>query len=322
MPTAVDLAEQFRKAVERQDAAALGRIAKTYAQLYSRMQDKLDGLLLAVSKLEAPTRGQVSRLASYQGLIDALESELSKFGNYLEVEIKTNSQAAVELAVKQTEQYLRAAGYAIPKKLPTNAIYNMLGFLQDDSPLWKRINQLAPYHAEQVADALLEGVALGYNPVKTAKMFENVMGGGLTDALRMSRTTQMYASREANRASYAANSDIIDGWMWVTALDGDVCMACAVEHGKVHPLNEGMDSHYNCRCSSIPIVKGYEYNWQTGEDWFKGLDESQQEKMMGKSAFEAWKDGKFDLADLETRRHDDVYGEMLARTPLEQLINN
>lgn len=587
MPTPTELARAFKAAIDRQDAAALTRLAKAYSQLYGRMQGKLDSLLLAISKLDAPTKGQVMRLSQYKNLLTALETELTKYSAYVEVEIRNTADAAVGMAIKQTEQFLRAAGYTMTRSLPKNAIYSMLGFLQEDSPLWKRIGELAPFHTQKVADALLEGIAFGYNPAKTAKLFENVMGGGLTDAMRMTRTAQLYASREANRAMYAANSDVVTGWMWYSSLDSDTCMACAVEHGTVHSLDESMDSHYNCfpagvlvtgptpiagtkrhytgelvsirtasgielsftpnhpiltrrgwvaggllqkgdyvirstgrkntdsavdidyndvpaliekivesfdvvlvevptaakdfhgdgigskvhtvltnsllgseistafseplieqnfsmgasidnplasngglnqrligafaapngfvrgrsvglslfgsfltrlqeiglretanmdalfeqaiandisgntekfsdsvfrfpieieldkivdinrsvfsgqvynlqtthewyvansiithncRCTSLPVVIGYNDQVQTGTDWFSNLSESEQRNMMGSSAYEAWKEGKFDLSDMVTRRHDDVYGEMLARTPLEQLI--
>jgi len=322
VPTPTELARAFKAAIDRQDAAALTRLAKAYSQLYGRMQGKLDSLLLAISKLDAPTKGQVMRLSQYKNLLTALETELTKYSAYVEVEIRNTADAAVGMAIKQTEQFLRAAGYTMTRSLPKNAIYSMLGFLQEDSPLWKRIGELAPFHTQKVADALLEGIAFGYNPAKTAKLFENVMGGGLTDAMRMTRTAQLYASREANRAMYAANSDVVTGWMWYSSLDSDTCMACAVEHGTVHSLDESMDSHYNCRCTSIPVVAGYDDKVQTGVDWFKGLPESQQREMMGNSAFEAWQAGKFELSDMATRRHDDVYGEMLARTPLSELIKN
>lgn len=322
MPTPTELAAAFRAAIDRQDAAALTRLAKTYTQVYKRLQGKVDSLLLAVSQMETPTRGQIFRLAQYKNLVSALESELTTYAAYAEVEIKTNAMAGVELAVKQTNEFLAAAGYATSRSLPTSAIYNMLGFLQEDSPLWKGLKLLPGYTTETVANALLEGITLGYSPIKTARMFQNAMGGGLTSALRTSRTTQLYAAREASRASYIANSDVVTGWEWWTALDADVCMACAVEHGTEHPLDEPMDSHYNCRCTSIPIVKGWSDPSQLGTDWFKGLPESQQREMMGNSAFEAWQAGKFELSDMSTRRHDDVYGEMLARTPLSELIKN
>ena len=322
MPTPTELARAFKAAIDRQDAAALTRLAKTYSQLYGRMQGKLDSLLLAISQLESPTQGQVMRLAQYKNLITALESELTKYSAYVEVEIRNTADAAVGMAIKQTEQFLRAAGYTMTRSLPKNAIYSMLGFLQEDSPLWKRIGELAPFNTQKVANALLEAVTFGYNPAKTAKLFENVMGGGLTDAMRMTRTAQLYATREASRASYIANEDVVEGWVWWSSLDSDTCMACAVEHGTFHTNDESMDSHYNCRCTSIPVVKGYDDKIQKGEDWFSGLSEKEQRDMMGNSAFDAWRDGKFDLADMATRRHDDVYGEMLARTPLQDLIQN
>lgn len=322
MPTPTELAQAFKAAIDRQDAAALTRLAKTYHQLYLRLTPKLDSFLLALSQIEAPTNGQIMRLAQYKNLISALESELTKYSAYVEVEIRNTSMASVEMAVKQTESFLKAAGYAMPKSLPTNAIYSMLGFLQEDSPLWERLGKLAGTNAQKVADALLEGIAFGYNPAKTAKMFENVMGGGLTDAMRMTRTAQLYASREASRAMYVANDDVIDGWIWWSSLDSDTCMACAVEHGTFHTNDESMDSHYNCRCTSIPVVKGYDDKIQTGEEWFSGLSEKEQRDMMGNSAFDAWKDGKFELSDMATRRHDDVYGEMLTQTPLSELIKN
>jgi len=587
MPTPTELARAFKAAIDRQDAAALTRLAKTYHQLYLRMQSKLDSLLLAISQLESPTQGQIMRLAQYKNLLTALETELAKYSAYVEVEIRNTADAAVGMAIKQTEQFLRAAGYTMTRSLPKNAIYSMLGFLQEDSPLWKRIGELAPFNTQKVANALLEAVAFGYNPAKTAKLFENVMGGGLTDAMRMTRTAQLYATREASRAMYVANDDVVTGWMWYSSLDADTCMACAIELGTIHSNDESMDSHYNCfpagvlvtgptpvagtkrdytgelvtirtasgiklsftpnhpiltrrgwvaggllqegdyvirsagrkntdsaididyndiptviekivesfdmvlvevptapedfhgdgigskihtvftngllgsevstafseplieqnfsmgasidnsltskggldqrligtsatpnsfmrgsgigaslfgsflarlqdisfrvttnvdtlfeqaitddisgnaekfsdsifglpieieldeivdinrsvfdgqvynlqtthewyvansiithncRCTSIPVVAGYGDKVQTGADWFNNLSEKQQQDMMGKGAFEAWKDGRFDLSDMVTRRHDDVYGEMLARTPLSELI--
>jgi len=322
MPTPTELAQAFKAAIDKADAAALTRLAKTYHQLYLRLTPKLDSFLLALSQIEAPTNGQIMRLAQYKNLISALESELTKYSAYVEVEIRNTSMASVEMAVKQTESFLKAAGYAMPRSLPTNAIYSMLGFLQEDSPLWERLGKLAGTNAQKVADALLEGIAFGYNPAKTAKMFENLMGGGLTDAMRMTRTAQAYASREASRAMYLANEDVVTGWYWYSNLDSDTCMACVAENGTFHTNDESMDSHYNCRCTSIPAVKGYDDKVRTGADWFGNLSEKEQRDMMGNSAFDAWKDGKFDLADMATRRHDDVYGEMLSRTPLQDLIQN
>ena len=319
-PTVAELAAAFKAAIDKQDAAALTRLAKTYQGLYQRMQGKLDSYLLALSRLENPTQGQVFRLSQYKNLISALETELTKYSAYVEVEIRNSVDGAVEMAIKQTKAYLAAAGYSMPASLPKNAIIAMLGFLKEDAPLWARLNKLAPMNAQKVADSLLEGIAFGYNPAKTARMFETVMGGGLTDAMRMTRTAQLYASREANRAMYIANDDVVSGWIWYSSLDTDTCMACAAEHGTFHENDESMDSHYNCRCTSIPVVMGYDDKIQTGEDWFKGLSEKEQRDMMGGQTYDVWKAGGFEFKDLISHKHDDVYGEMLQRTPLWELL--
>jgi len=97
MPTPDELARAFTNAINAQDAAALGRLARTYSMLYERMRGKLDSLLLAVNGLENPTRGQIMRLNQYKALVSALEDEIARFGIYTESEITVNMSAAVEL---------------------------------------------------------------------------------------------------------------------------------------------------------------------------------------------------------------------------------
>lgn len=172
----------------------------------------------------------------------------------------------------------------------------------------------------RLADALTEGIAFGYNPVKVAKTFERIMGGGLTDAMRMTRTSMLYAHREASRAQFIANQDVVDGWTWWSSRDASTCMACLANHGKVFPLSERLNGHYNCRCVAIPHVKIWSEPEQTGEDWFKEQPEAMQKQMMGSQTWDAWQGGAFKFDEFATHRHDDIYGDMLARRPLWDLL--
>jgi SPP1 gp7 family putative phage head morphogenesis protein len=322
MPTATELAIAFKKAIDRQDAATLMRLAKTYRELYTRLLPKMDSLILAMSKMEEPTTGQVHRLAQYKSLLNSVEEELAKYQAYVEIEIRAETRAAAELAIKQTNAYLANFGLAMPQRINTDAVLNMLGYLQEDSPLWKRLSLYSADNTAKLADALTEGVAFGYNPTKVAKTFERIMGGGLTDAMRMTRTSMLHTYRDASHAQFIANQDVVDGWTWWSSKDASTCLACLSQHGKVFPLTERLNGHYNCRCVAIPHVKIWSEPEQTGEEWFSTLSEAQQKEMMGAQTWQAWKDGKFELSDMATRRHDDVYGEMLARTPLQDLIGN
>jgi len=322
MPTATELAIAFKKAIDRRDAAALMRLAKTYHELYKRLLPKMDSLILAMSKLDEPTTGQVYRLAQYRSLLNSVEEELTKYAGYVEIEIQTETRAAADLALKQTQAYLAGFGLSMPQRIPTEALMNMLGYLTEGSPMWKRLSLYSKEHTARLADALTEGMAFGYNPTKVAKTFERIMGGGLTDAMRMTRTSIMYAHREASRAQFIANEDVVDGWTWWSSKDASTCLACLSQHGKVFPNTERLNGHYNCRCVAIPHVKIWSEPEQTGEEWFSTLSEAQQKEMMGARTWDAWKSGAFKFDDFATHRHDDVYGDMLAKTPLKDLLQN
>jgi hypothetical protein len=58
---------------------------------------------------------------------------------------------------------------------------------------------------------------------------------------------------------------------------------------------------------------------QTGIEWFNGLDDDQQQAMMGKAAWTAWQDGEFALADYPTTYQSSVYGEMVREKSLKEL---
>ena len=320
MPTAIDIAIAFKAAIDRRDAAALTRLAKTYNGLYKRLLPKMDSLVLAMSKLDKPTNGQIHRLAQYKSLMSSVEDELKKYAAYTELEIRAETRAAADLAVKQSQAYMAQFGLSMMQRVPTDALINMLGFLSEDSPLWKRLSMYSAEHTARLADALTEGIAFGYNPVKVAKTFERIMGGGLTDAMRMTRTSMLYAHREASRAQYIANADIIDGWTWWSSRDASTCLACLSQHGKVFPLSERMSGHYNCRCTSLPHVKGWSEPVQSGEDWFKEQPEAMQKQMMGAQTWDAWQGGAFKFDEFATHKHDDVYGDMLSKKPLWELL--
>ena len=120
-----------------------------------------------------------------------------------------------------------------------------------------RIAQLAPYHANAIRDLFTEGVGLGWNPRKIALMIRrNGFGMSLTDALRMTRTAQIYSYREATRANYVA-SDVVTGWQWMAHVsDPRTCMSCIAKSGTVYPKGTPLNDHHNGRCTMLPVVLG------------------------------------------------------------------
>jgi hypothetical protein len=170
---------------------------------------------------------------------------------------------------------------------------------------------------------MIEGIGLGYNPRKIASIIVDALGQALTDTLRTVRTANLWAYREANRATYIANQQYLAGWVWHANLNDDrTCMSCIAMHGTVHPLDEPLDDHHNGRCAPIPLVIGRENPVESGVDWFENLSEAEQRSRMGAKFFEAWQDGKFKLADMPGQYDDDVYGQMRRSRTLQDLLGD
>ena len=318
--TVTGLAAKFRKALLLQDEKMIARLVEAYLRLYERLTDKIDLLMFEIGAMADPSKAAVSRLARYGDLLQSIENELSKYSAYTQVEIETTTRAAIDLAIKDTANYLQFYGLSQPAMLPTAAIETLLGFLSPEGAMYKWLGARSGENTAKVANALLEGIGFGYSPAKVARIIEEYLGGGLTEALRMARTAHMYAYREATRANYIMNSDVVKGWIWFAELDGSVCMSCVAQHGEIFPLSEKLDDHYNGRCSMLPYL-GDNPLEQSGEQWFGEQSAEMQKKMMGQGKWDAWKDDKFKFGQLSTTTYNDVFGDMRGETSLKDLLS-
>lgn len=331
MATIIDLVKKYRIALAKQDAAAIERIIGVYRAMYGRITPLVQALADTVTAGEYST-AQVMKLRQYIALQKAIQSELSAFAGYLKMDISPMAIEAAKLGDEYAFNILKTmvAGREILTvpfdRIPIEAVYKMLTFLDPKGALFQRLEKLAPFHGEKISHAILDAIGMGVSPNQTARLImaaaENTFGGGLVDAVRTARTAQLWAYREASRANYAANSDIVTGWVWYASLDDLTCEACLAEHGTEHGLDESLDGHFNCRCTPIPMVMGVNpvEDMQTGEDWFNKQDEETQRKIMGDTKYEAWKEGAFNFKDMAQDSSNDIYGNMRTVTPLKDLI--
>ena len=78
----------------------------------------------------------------------------------------------------------------------------------------------------------------------------------------LSRTAITETSSNISDATYKLNEDVIDGYQYVATLDSRTSMICGRLDGKVFRLNDARGvrppQHFNCRSTTVPIVKSYE----------------------------------------------------------------
>ena len=257
------------------------------------------------------------------------------------------------------EEYDAQSRFAV-RSLNTDAITALVGATQAGSALDTLFRGIRAEGAQAAEDALVQGIVLGYNPRKIAPMIRDALGVQLNRALTISRTETMRAQRVAASESYKANADVMKGWRWQAALTGNTCPVCISMHGSIHPVEEEMESHPNCRCSMVPVTKSWEdlgaelgfdfsgvekagpsfeeiakkYNISaerqktyaqrkmTGEAYFRGLSAEEQIKVFGPGRWTSWKSGIISFDQISKKTWSAQWGAGRALTNLKELVGN
>lgn len=324
--TLLSLSRQLRRAIEQQDAAEFERLRLSYASMVDRLEGDIDALSRDIADGEYTPRS-VQQLDSYRRLMRNARRELEEYSAYLVEELAIVAGLSLSLGMSHADILMEQA--IIDSELDTDFtpiaddVTDALNrYLDPSGPLYERLQEYGEANAERIKQLILRSVSLGLNPRELARLIvQEGLGMGLTDALRMARTLQLYAYRDATLANYRRHSDIVDGWIWSSALiQGRTCMSCVNMHGSIHTLDETLNDHHNGLCCMLPYVGGKNPIKQMGEEWFNNLSEAQQIAMMGKSKWEAWTAGKFTFDQLTDTHFDDVYGEMRIERSLQDLV--
>lgn len=73
------------------------------------------------------------------------------------------------------------------------------------------------------------------------------------------RTAINHVATQAREITYNENGDLIKGVRWVSTLDARTSLICMDLDGQVYPIDDGPrpPAHYNCRSTTIPILKSW-----------------------------------------------------------------
>jgi SPP1 gp7 family putative phage head morphogenesis protein len=302
--------KRLQSALTKQEQKYTNQVIEAYTKSYKTIQPYIRNVELLIAAKPDITQTGIKRSREYHDLIDVTEKELNSFVDYARTTIGIAISASALLALNSVSQWGMTP-------VSPDALEVVTRFLQPDTALYDRIGLWTGNSREGVIQSILEGVGLGKNPRTIAQEITRAFGTSLTDAVRTTRTAQLWAARESTRLGYLANG--IGQWVWMSTLDDSVCEVCLSEHGTIHDSSESLNGHYNCRCAMIPI-NAIEAIDQSGQDFFDSLSEEQQNNIMGNSKADAYREGKFAFSDLIGSRDDPVYGEMVSTKNLEELI--
>ena len=337
-PAILESARRFRQQLLARERRAASAMVRYYGDTWRRLQPEIrrlrveiDGMRAAGEDVSVARIGRLDRLRSIEA---QAQQQLLQFTEYADGAIRGAEREAIAAAERDAPALMRAA-YPLDApitimfdRMPREAVENLVGFLQDGSPLADLLADAVGDAADNFASTMVTGMAAGWNPRRLARILRSEFGMGLTQALKISRTEQIRAYGAATLHAFQT-SGVCLGWERLAALSPRTCMACIMLDGKRYALDEPMDDHVQGRCAMIPIMKSYkemgltieepDFVREKGQDWFLRQDEATQRNMM-KQLYDPWKEGAFTLDSIPKLTQDETWGDSWSPAPLQELV--
>lgn len=200
-----------------------------------------------LAQLDAIYKFSLAELSTY---IDQSEINMVEFGvSQAAFTAKSLSATQGALFSEPSIRQIRAAAFSRPF---TTVL--LKDSLNDYSKAQARLirNKVALGFAEGLTNQQIIQSVIG-----TAEL--NFKDGSLNvtrnAASRLVRTANQHMASSAQLATYEANSDLIDEYMWLSTLDNRTSSTCQSRDGKVYKVGKGPlpPAHPNCRSTTAPV---------------------------------------------------------------------
>lgn len=328
-PEALRLANELRITISDIVDTNTRMLVRSWAKAWDQIVAEVEAAALDLASSPPPyTLRQVLRAERAKNAVTAAQRQIARITTAADVTV-TNAAGDVVDLTKTLEARMIAA--QMPRTAGTTArlavrfdrvSQEALGLIVERSTqqITSLLRPLSEDAAASMIRALTKAIPQGLSPRDAARRMvanaESGFNGGLTRAMTISRTEILDAYRGAAQAQQDANTDVLQGWVWLASLDDRTCPSCVGQAGTVHPLSEdGPSDHQNGRCSRMPLTKSWRdlgfgideppSTVTQGADWFAGQPESTQLAIMGPKRLEAINSGRASVADMSTLRAND-----------------
>lgn len=320
MPTLLEIIRDFRGQLLDAERATVETMLDTWQGVEQALVDQFERLVAEIGDA-VPTQADLYRLGRYQQLLVQVNEEIMRWQRLAEPSIAAGQREAVRLGALMAQGMLAELGTIAV--LPVAAIENILALAQAGRPLAVLLEAAYGEAAKGITRELINGLAVGLSPRDIARF---IVERGLTDALNhvllVVRDQYNRAHRMAGLELYR-QSGVVEGYIRISARNNRTCAACLALDGEFFELDEPFDSHPQCRCTTVPAVRGVKRpEMGRGRDWFETQPITEQVRILGRGRWELWKDGRLDFDDLVKKIPNDVWGASVVPTPLGELAIN
>lgn len=323
--------DYWRQWLARDYPRVTQRLVTSYQRTLARIEPSRAAIIRVLNEMDAEkalTPRRLSRVAEFAQFLDTTRTEMDSFAVILRDVMEDLQASSITAGTQSAAQMVRAGSgrlanivmdrWVTPDPEMLRALINYV----DSEAMRAKFAAFGANASQSLSDAMLALTAQGKGARSIADMLTAWDRVPYAWAENMARTVQQYSYRQATSLNYRANSDVVEGWVWYTALDDRVCPSCLAMHGTFHSNDEILNGHHQCRCVQIPKVTGSRWadEMETGEQWFARQPDSVQRGIMGKGMHAAYKAGDIDFGKLSTTYNDPVYGEMRRAATLKELV--
>lgn len=245
--------ERLKSGEVRNFDAALRKLEQAIIQVINGLEvDSISDLTKAKLK-EALVE---LRDAQAQIMFDAIDKLIPKLEKIVGYEAQFEARSLGQLVAEVPIAYVLAErAFSAAMNQPLSATGELLEpFLKN----W------AAREIEAVGNLVAKGYADGWTTqqlvqavrgTKKAKYSDGLVAKIGRDADAVVRTAIQHVASTARMQTWAANSDIVKGYRWVSTLDGKTTQVCRSLDGKVFELGKGPRPPIHIRCRSTTVAE-------------------------------------------------------------------
>lgn len=317
-------ARQFRAKLLHQERSVRLQMAREWADIRDELTREIDDLLRVIEARKIATPNQLHRLDRYLSFREQAVTRMTAYSDSAQAKTSQLVQWASTFGGESASALIDGAAVAMGVQMTrpsTAAVEAMVGRVKWGGAA-QAFKTIPARGIEATERALINGIALGRNPKVTARLMRQAMDVSVYNAQRIARTETMTAYRAAHTATYAANKPMLTGWRWQATLDERTCAVCWAMDGVVFKPDKPFETHVNCRCTPVPLPKGYEEALKQerppGDVMFDKLSDAEQRRILGPGRHALYKSGT-PLRDMVKRTTDPYWGASRGLRPLREM---
>lgn len=308
--------EDWRREMAAYDAVSTQRLLDGYQRLEPAFEARANAMVAAISRNDVSSSQAFRDLPEYTDFLATIKAEMDSFARILAGEIAAGERAGIEAGLSAAERMVNASagvnvsGWVRPDAAAVRAV---IGYA-DSAAMQTAISQFGLNATQNINDLLIAGIAQGRNPLQIAQLIADWKNVPFAWAENMSRTTMIYAARDATHEGFRANPDIVTGWMWLSAKDKRTCVSCWANDGRIFPISQNLNDHHRGRCTAAPITRysRWHVGYTSGRERFAALSEAEQREIFHNHVlYDAWRRGDAAWDDLSEPYENDIFGTML-----------